>query len=280
VRPPGAPHPNRWRRVAEAAATVAIWMALGWATGASPNAYLLIGMPITATFHLWVHRRPLHTLWVRDAPDFRLGARDAVVAVLLAATPLYALVRHLTSGRPVDWVGSAWLLAAVAGAVGAALAIRRFRRDTLRHLAGCLATAGGLGVALVVAARLAPPDDTPLTVRALVEGMRWLLLYLPVAFALEEVFFRGALDAHVHREGEGYGVMTAVFVSALWGLWHLPVAPVRESVWMTGGGLVVIHVLIGVPLSIYWRRSGNLVVPGATHALIDATRNVLLHPLP
>jgi len=40
--------------------------------------------------------------------------------------------------------------------------------------------------------------------------------------------------------------------------------------------LLVVHCVIGVPFSIYWRRSGNLFVTGSTHALIDAVRNVLL----
>lgn len=39
---------------------------------------------------------------------------------------------------------------------------------------------------------------------------------------------------------------------------------------------VAVHCCIGVPLSIYWRRSGNLFVTGSTHALIDAVRNALL----
>ncbi|HME31959.1 MAG TPA: hypothetical protein VKG65_04330, partial [Terriglobales bacterium] len=40
--------------------------------------------------------------------------------------------------------------------------------------------------------------------------------------------------------------------------------------------LLVVHCVIGVPFSIFWRRSGNLFVPGSTHALIDAVRNALL----
>src|SRR5205814_1740534 len=51
-----------------------------------------------------------------------------------------------------------------------------------------------------------------------------LLQYVPVVFVIEEVFFRGALDSYVHRVGEGTGWGSAVFVSALWGLWHLPLS--------------------------------------------------------
>jgi membrane protease YdiL (CAAX protease family) len=39
--------------------------------------------------------------------------------------------------------------------------------------------------------------------------------------------------------------------------------------------LLIPQVLIGVPLSIYWRRSGNLAVPAFTHAFIDSVRNAL-----
>jgi membrane protease YdiL (CAAX protease family) len=31
--------------------------------------------------------------------------------------------------------------------------------------------------------------------------------------------------------------------------------------------------MVGIPLSLFWRRSGNLFVPAAVHALIDAVRN-------
>jgi membrane protease YdiL (CAAX protease family) len=33
---------------------------------------------------------------------------------------------------------------------------------------------------------------------------------------------------------------------------------------------------MGIFLSIYWRRSGNLAVPGVTHAVSDSVRNVLV----
>jgi len=33
---------------------------------------------------------------------------------------------------------------------------------------------------------------------------------------------------------------------------------------------------MGVALSIYWRKSGNLGVPGTAHALADSVRNAIL----
>jgi hypothetical protein len=41
-------------------------------------------------------------------------------------------------------------------------------------------------------------------------------------------------------------------------------------------GLVLLfHSLVGVPLSLFWRRSGNLAVPAFAHAWIDALRDSL-----
>jgi membrane protease YdiL (CAAX protease family) len=42
---------------------------------------------------------------------------------------------------------------------------------------------------------------------------------------------------------------------------------------VTGAGLLAVHTLVGVPLSFYWRRSGNLLVPGVSHAMLDAIRD-------
>ncbi len=96
---------------------------------------------------------------------------------------------------------------------------------------------------------------------------------------IEEVWFRGVLDSHLHHPGESRGIASAICVSALWGLWHYP--PTENplgfpSFLKTVGELLLVHVLIGTFLSTYWRRSGNLFVTGSVHALIDAVRNALL----
>ena len=102
-----------------------------------------------------------------------------------------------------------------------------------------------------------------------------LLLYVPVTFLLEEVKLRGAVDAHVHHPGDRFGLVSAVFVSALWGLWHLPMDLGSEPVVDVILGLLIVHVSIGVPLSYAWRRSGNLTLPAVAHATIDAVRDGL-----
>jgi len=88
------------------------------------------------------------------------------------------------------------------------------------------------------------------------------------------VTFRGALDSHVHHPGEPHEILSAVCVSALRGLWHYPIAP-SGTLLATIGQLLLLHVPVGVFLSVYWRRSGNLLVPGSTHAFMDAVRNAI-----
>jgi membrane protease YdiL (CAAX protease family) len=106
-----------------------------------------------------------------------------------------------------------------------------------------------------------------------------ILRYLPVGFVMEEVAFRGAFDSHLFHPGESRGVLSALFVSALWGIWHIPTIPPGQMpmpIWMLAPVLAGVHCLTGVPLSIFWRRSGNLTVTASTHALIDAVRNAVL----
>lgn len=244
-------------------------MALGWAIGADANTYLLLGVPITVAFQWGIARRPLHALWVRDAARFHLDGRAFALAAALAIVPAYRLVTGIIQGR-VDTVVAAWLACAMLGAFAAAYAFRHFVDHTFRVLVRCIVTAGAIGAAFMIAAWLASDGRRAPNPGA---GLESLLMYLPVSFVLEEVFFRGALDAHVHLPGEARGWLTAMFVSALWGIWHLPVVPnPAEAI----PGLIIVHVAIGVPMSLCWRRSGNLAVPAVSHAVIDAVRNALL----
>jgi membrane protease YdiL (CAAX protease family) len=104
---------------------------------------------------------------------------------------------------------------------------------------------------------------------------KYLAIYFPLTFVIEEVAFRGALDAHVHHDGEGRGWLLAVFVSALWGLWHLPIST-GMALPLLVAELLTVHILIGVPLSFAWRRTRNLSGPAFAHAAIDAVRNALI----
>ena len=131
-------------------------------------------------------------------------------------------------------------------------------------------------MALTIGAALVTAGHAPAVPDMLAVGLRSLLLYLAVVFVLEEVTFRGALDAHLHHAGERRGLLSAAAVSVLWGLWHLPLADPATPLWQTLIQLLVLHGVVGVLLSYAWRCTGTLAAPGLAHALIDAVRNGLL----
>jgi hypothetical protein len=253
---------------------VAAWMACGWLVRLDPNAYLVLGVPLTALFQWLVRRRPIRALWVREATPFRLGWKGVAIAAGLSLVPLASLAR---SAVEREWVGCLFDLASLAGAVGAAYAVRHFRREHLRPLAWCLLITVALdavqwslflGLGLVEMR----PVEGGVPGRVVV-GVFSLLQYLAVVFVMEEVTFR-MLDSHLHEADRRRGVLSAVFLSAVWGLWHLPIG--EELTWQGLALLLYVHVPYGVALSLFWRQTDNLVVPGLCHALGDAIRNGLV----
>ena len=90
---------------------------------------------------------------------------------------------------------------------------------------------------------------------------------------MEEVLFRGLIDTYLHGSTPGLDRASALYGSALWGLWHLPVAFLALGV-LTIPYLVVVHT-IGNFMVTAWRRTGNLAAPGVSHAVIDALRSAV-----
>ena len=253
----------------------------------SANAYLLFGIPLTAGFQLFVRKRPIKDLWVRGGPYLSLRTVSFKLAIPLAIVPFVNLVLFVVKGQGFGYIGYA--LAATVGAGAAAYALGQFSGETWRYLGLCLATAGLLGFLFVIGphiladwyeASTVQPTGRSLGPAALV-GIESLLLYIPVVFVMEEVAFRGAIDSHVRYSGElhgnrstVYGIASAIAVSVLWGLWHYPVIP-HASVIQVVAQLLILQVAAGPFLSLFWRRSGNLMVPGFVHATIDSVRNAL-----
>jgi membrane protease YdiL (CAAX protease family) len=264
---------HRTRRLLEVTATVAIWVTVSMVFHLQ-RGHLLLGVPITAAFQLGVRRQPLRALWVRDGGPFRLDAQGWLLAVLLGLYPGYRLVVIAQAGAPIGKI--ALSAAAAVGAIPAAYALRSFRRPMLRPMLLCLAIGGGIGVLIVVLLALGGGLEHRSLLERIQLGVDGMLRYLPIGFVVEEVSFRGAFDAHLYHPGESRGVLTAVFGSALWGLWHVPGTAGQLSILIAIPALVVVHCLLGVPLAIFWRRSGNLLVPASAHALSDAVRNALL----
>jgi membrane protease YdiL (CAAX protease family) len=237
-----SPGADRIRRFVEGTAAVAVWMALGLVLHTSPETYLLLGILITIGFQRYVRRAPLRALWVRQTPPFHLGASGVAIAILLTIKPLTNLVISIRSHEKL--AVDAWLLAAIMAE--AAFALAGSHEPAWSELRTALAS---------------------------------FLLFVPVVFLLEEVWFRCVLDSHLHHPGETRGALSAIYVSALWGIWHYPITPEPhrlQDLLPTLAYLLVVHILIGVPFSWSWRRSGNLFVPGSVHALIDAVRDAMI----
>jgi membrane protease YdiL (CAAX protease family) len=263
---------ERLRALVQVTVLTAAWVAVGWVLDLDTRVYQWLGVPFVAGFQLLVRRRPLRDLWVRDGDAFRLDRRGRALACVLVVYPLVALTILAAQGQ---WLNASMAAAAAVGTLPAAYAMRRLHTSFWGPAtrAALLATVVGLGWMLVSIVPEMTGDASPTAM--LGRGLHSLLLYVPVAFLFEEVSFRGCVDAHVQRPGERFGLLSAVFVSSLWSLWHLPLVVGSQPLGELVLTLLLVHVTIGVPLSYAWRRSGNLTLPAVAHSVIDAVRDGL-----
>jgi membrane protease YdiL (CAAX protease family) len=262
---------RRLGRAVVATLVVGGYMALGFAFRLGAEAYLLLGIPITIAFQVLVVRRPLRSLWLRDAPPMRFTRRLIVAIVVLAIAPAVVVATGIRQG---DLALFGWGLAAMVGAVGAVYALRAMDRNAVRSTIWTTLITGGVLVGIMVAYRLATGGFHGNLAAAVTTTVISLLTYLPVIFVVEEVLFRGLLDPYLHGSTPGPDRASALYGSALWGLWHLPVAFVALGV-LTIPYLITVHTTIGYFLVTAWRRTGNLAAPGVSHAVIDALRNAV-----
>jgi membrane protease YdiL (CAAX protease family) len=254
---------------------VAIWMTLGWVLRLRPNDYLLVGVPLMIVFQIGVARRPLPEIWLRPAPAKRMPWWGWLVAALFAVMPVRGWLRLPDTAT---WDLRLWYGCAIFGSLPLAFTVTCFTRETLKSLLLCLATGGVLGTLTMLGAALLRHRLGDFSLAQVGSGGRQFLLYLSVGFVLEEVFFRGVLDSYLHRPGDRMPWLSATFIAVLWGWWHLPISPAHTMPQMVALVIIypMIHCLPGIPFSLFWRRSGSLLVPATVHALIDAVRNVLL----
>lgn len=262
---------------------VVVWWTLGFLLHLTTDALLLLGVPLLIIFQLGIHRQPLRTLWVRSGPPLRLDGWFFLLWVLFSLFPIYAVIREIIN---LQFTNAAALSMAIVGAFGLAYALRAMRAKTWGQLGLCLLTVGIIGLLPQFLSLLLPhivhiksghalTTPHPTFLQGLEIATQWFLT-LPIGFVVEEVFFRGALDTYLHRGEKGTGWLSAIFVSALWGLWHLSTqAPLSGNLFLTVAGLLAAQILVGVPLSLWWRKSGNLVVTDTAHALLDGVRNGL-----
>jgi membrane protease YdiL (CAAX protease family) len=268
------PRPRAGARYAAVLAFIAIWMGCGWLFPIDANAYLILGLPFTVAFQRLIRRQPLRALWLAEAPAFRLGRKGIAIGVALSLLPAVGLLSSLVDFNGVEFVFG---LGSIVGAFGAAYALVHFRREHVFPLLGCLIITlaldavqwslfFGLGLVEMKSAEGGVPEQVAVGVVSFIQ-------YMAIVFALEEVTFR-MLDTHLHEADSRRGILSAVVISVLWGLWHLPIG--NELSWASVGVLLYVHVPYGVCLSLFWRKTGNLVIPAFCHALGDGIRNALL----
>jgi membrane protease YdiL (CAAX protease family) len=262
---------GRLARAVVATLVIGGYMAFGFAFRLGAEAYLLLGIPITIAFQILVVRRPLRSLWLREAPPMEFTPRSIVAIVVMAIAPAVVAATGVRNGE-LALVG--WGLAGMVGAVGAVYALRSMDRDAVRSTIRTTLITGAVLVGIMVAYRLATGGFHGNLAAAVKTIAISLATYLPVAFVVEEVLFRGILDPYLHGSTPGPDRTSALYGSALWGLWHLPVAFLALGV-LTIPYLVVVHTTIGYFMVTAWRRTGNLGAPGASHAIIDAFRNAV-----
>ncbi len=262
---------GRLTRAVVASLVVGGYTALGATFRLSAEGYLLLGIPITIAFQALVVRRPLRALWLRNAAPLALTPRSILAIVAVAIAPAAIAVRGAQQGDPVL---TAYGVAAMFGAVGAVYAIRAMSRDAARASAQASLVNGAILAGVMVAFRLATGGFHGSLGEAVVTAVISVATYLPVVFVMEEVFFRGLLDPYLHGFTPGRDRASALYGSALWGLWHLPVMSLDLGP-LTIPYLVAIHTAMGYVLVTAWRRTGNLAAPGIAHAVADALRNAV-----
>jgi membrane protease YdiL (CAAX protease family) len=250
-------------------------MVLGTLLHPGKEGYLLLGVPLTALFQIAIRRQPLRALWVRDAPPFRLTKVAWGVALVLAALPALSALADLGAGK---WISAAFDGIIAVGAFPAVYCLWNLTRSDWRQLAACLLLTFALDVVFRTVLWMLHLEGLPhpLNAKSLLILAVEIPVFVPTMFVMEEVAFRGLLDSHLHPNPveQGPGWLSAAYVSALWGIWHLPLVLTHGKSWL---GLVVLllaaHIPFGIVLSVFWRRTGNLLVPGAAHTLLDAVRD-------
>jgi hypothetical protein len=264
---------------------VAVYWGLGRLLQLNLAEYQLLGIPFLLVFQWVIQRRSLLTLWVRSGSPLKMDARFYILWMFFSIVPAFEV---FTSVKNNAYTNAALFATGIAGAFSLAYALKAMRRENWWQLVLCILTAGTIALLplilpLILPVHLHINGVNPTAGAAssaflpqLQAGLETFFWGLPAGFWIEEVFFRGAIDTYLHRGEKGTGWLSAIFVSALWGLWHLSGAA------LTGGhllstilGLLIAQILVGVPLSLWWRKSGNLVVNNTTHALIDAVRSLL-----
>ena len=267
------------RRYANCAVFVAVWTVCGWLFRLGPVSYSLIGIPFVVVFQLVICRRRIHQLWVRDAESFRLDRLGILLAIAIIAVPAYLASSFFIQPKH-PWESMVFMLFLISGGVGVAYALRQQRTDQFKHALPSFTIAVLFGCVMFAILAVINKHSLYLSPSRLLTLLKHFVVLLPMTFICDEVVFRGLLDSYVapssgRRRQEW---ISAIFISALWGFWHLP----REALFDSREFLLYAALLlgffpVGLSLSFCWRKNGTLLLPGVAHALFDAYRDTILH---
>lgn len=245
-----------------------VYISLGFLLRLKTEAYLLLGIPLTIIFQLLVAKQPIHKLWLRDKQKFHLNKLGWVISLFFLVYPIYKTVTDIMSDT-CSFAHLGFDLAVILGAFIAGFCYSNMTKTTIKEFFLCFAIAGLIRMSLYFIPLVMGKAGYNLDY---VSGLKSLLTYVPVAFVVEEVIFRGMLDTYIQPLKNKFGIWSALFISCLWGLWHIPLSNGENPIWFVIATSMTIS-LWGIILSIFWRRSGNLAVPGFSHALADAIRD-------
>src|SRR5262249_6103627 len=241
------------------------WVAMGKLLHLDDSAYVVAGVPIVAFFQLIIRRQPLRALWIREAPPFRLNSK-LVFALPLTVLPSLSTIGAVLPFKPWD---CALYVSTVFGAFAAAYALRHLRRQHLRLLILCIIVnelIDAAGWTLQLRMGVWTLRETSMIEKS-ATGMISFLMGVPLLCMVDEVAFRGAFDSHLNATTGHNWWISALYVSALWAVWHMPVyGPVDHD----SLALFAILLPFGMVLSYLWRKTGNLAYTVIIHALSNA----------
>jgi len=253
-----------------AALFVGIYVFLGFLLKLGVEAYLLLGIPLMVLFQLVIVRQPLHKLWLRDGKKFHLNKTGWIITICFIVFPIYRIIELATQDK-LTLIHLGYYSAAALGSFGAGYCYSNFTKKTAKDFLLCFGIIAVVRMSwyffpFLFGKQEFNPDY--------IQGARSLLTYIPVAFVVEEVVFRGMLDTYVHQSKKTNALIPAIFISFLWGFWHLPLFPNIDMGWIIA--LPLRASVSGIFLSIFWRRTGNIAVPGFSHAFTDAVRDAFI----
>lgn len=248
-----------------------VYISLGFIFGLNTEAYLLLGIPLSILFQLLVVRKPLHKLWLQQETNFTLKPLGWSLTLCFLIYPVSRII-VLGTEQKLSLLHLGFYGAACVGAFGAGYCYSRFSTSTAKDFLLCFGSIGLLRSFLYFLPFIVGKKELHVDVN---RGVTSLLLYIPIAFVLEEVVFRGMLDRHIHPSKKTDTFFSAFFISCIWGLWHLPLALHKGNSMLFAILTTLLISVWGIFLSVFWRRSGNLAVPGFSHAFADAVRDAL-----